>query len=179
MADLSGIDLEQLAFLAVDADQRRQHAAYLSTKAQADYAAASAELARRMGEGEAIPVGDEDLVVCLRGRGTNRSVNREGVLRHAEALEPFGLAPAEKVVLAWPTVNQISAAEHVVRRAGVDPAELITPGTPGELEIRIQQRKATPPQTPAATNSGEVVDGDERVHSASQRRSAHGGVGAR
>jgi hypothetical protein len=141
VSDLSGIPQQQLVFLAVDADERRQHAKYLLTRAEEDYGAACAELLRREpGEGEAWVEGDS-IVAIVRGRGTNRSVNKEGVLRHGEALEPFGLAPAEKVVLAWPTVAQITAAEHVIRRAGVDPAELITPGSPGGLEVRIKQRE--------------------------------------
>lgn len=141
MADLTGIPQQQLVFLAVDADERRQHAKYLLTKAEEDYGAACAELLRREpGEGEAWVEGDA-VVAIARGRGTNRSVNREGILAHAESLEPLGLVPREKVSLTWPTLAQLDAADYVIRRAGLDPAELVVPGTPGGLEVRIKQRE--------------------------------------
>lgn len=142
MAELAGIKTPELAWLMADEDAALTHARAEVLKREERLGQIRAELATRLIEGESVVVDEETEVVCVRGRGTNRSLDREAVLRHAEALEPLGLAPRETVKLEWPTVSQITGAEYAIQRVGVDPAELVVPGAPGALEVRVKQRKA-------------------------------------
>lgn len=100
----------------------------------------AAELRQLMAEGEVLRV-DEAEVQLVRGRAQSRSVNRQAVLHHAEALEPLGLAPQERVALSWPSVANLTAAEPLLARLGIDVASLIDVPPEPALELRIREAK--------------------------------------
>lgn len=150
MSDLSGIPNDQLAFLLAEEETRRAHAVWEATKAAEEVGRIKAELVKRLTPGEVLLVDDHVQVVCLPPRAGNRSVDKEAVLRHAESLEPLGLAPREVVHLAWPTVSQITAGAYAIERCGIDHQELLIPGAVGEPRIELREVKETHAAVPAA-----------------------------
>jgi hypothetical protein len=138
-ADLSTLPTEQLAYLYGQKLEEEAEALYRARQAAEQAGTFRAELVRRLTVGEVIqPEGEDWQVVCLPPRAGNRSVDKDAVLHHAEALEPLGLAPRETTKLTWCTVAQIDAAEHALRRIGIDPAELVVPGAAGEPRIEVR-----------------------------------------
>jgi hypothetical protein len=143
LSDLGAIPVDQLAWALADALGRASHARYQGTKADEEAAAIRAELGRRLTVGEVVPVDESTQVVCLPGRAGIRSVDRDAVLRHVEALEPLGLVPREEIRLAWPTVAQVTAAEYALKRLGIDPGELLTTPPAGAPRIEVRSVKAS------------------------------------
>ena len=144
MADLSGIEVEQLAWGLADALERASHAAYEQRRADEQAAAFRAELAKRLTVGEAVLVDEShDGGARAPKPSGRRSVNVEAVHRHIEVLGPLGLGP-ETVVkesFRYPTLAELTRRAAVLQAHGIDVEELVVTPPLGEPQVVVRPVK--------------------------------------
>lgn len=137
---------EVLALDAADAEEVRRLAAETlvtairtAKEARTQEDRARAVLSLLMEPGDALPAPGGYAVTVKPGAPARRAVNRQEVLRHAEALGPLGYGPTERVVQEFPRTSDLitTKARAALARVGLTPETFLILGDPGRPEVVV------------------------------------------